>query len=134
VVIVVGYSSLILGSIPSRHIEDIDINNNYERLFYKAGFHILEEHYLMFHPEYKKRLQRLFPELSSLEVYRIDTHDYFLNKFNAARKKDVDDIKEMIAKKKVIYDTCAPLFEEWLNHWYQGNAQLREEFEKLWVK
>ena len=131
-VIVVGYSSLILGGTASRRTEDIDIVNNRERLFYNAGFHLLEEHFLMLHPNYKTRLHRVWPEMSHLEVYRIDYHDLFLNKFNASRAKDLVDLKLMIEQKLVDQETCSTLFDEWLQHWYSGDPQLRKEFEKLW--
>jgi hypothetical protein len=74
-VIVVGYSSLILGGYSAR-------------LFYNSGFHLLEEHFLMLHPDYKTRLHRVWPDMSQLEVFRIDYHDLFLNKFNASRAKE----------------------------------------------
>jgi hypothetical protein len=131
-VIVVGYSSLILGGQSARRTEDIDIVNNRERLFYNSGFHLLEEHFLMLHPDYKTRLHRVWPDMSQLEVFRIDYHDLFLNKFNASRAKDVLDLKFMIEQKLVQHETCLKLFEEWLQHWYNGDEQLRREFNKLW--
>ncbi len=129
---VVGYSSLILGGNHARRTEDFDIANNRERLFYNAGFHLLEEQFLMLHPNYKTRLHRVWPELTHLEVYRIDYHDLFLNKFNASRAKDVVDLKFMIHQKLVVHKTCLHLFDQWLQHWYNGDIQLRKEFEKLW--
>jgi hypothetical protein len=132
-VIVVGYSSLILAGHSGRRTEDIDIVNNRERLFYNSGFHVLEEHFLMLHPDFKKRLQRVWPEMPFLEVYRIDVYDLFLNKFNASRAKDFTDMREMINKQIVTREKCLPLFDEWLKHWYDGDEKLRKEFEKLWL-
>jgi L-rhamnose mutarotase len=87
----------------------------------------------MLHPDYKKRLQRVWPEMTFLEVYRIDVYDLFLNKFNASRPKDFTDMREMINKQIVTREKCLPLFDEWLKHWYDGDEKLRKEFEKLWL-
>jgi L-rhamnose mutarotase len=87
----------------------------------------------MLHPDYKNRLHRVWPELTFLEVYRIDVYDLFLNKFNASRAKDYSDMRDLIEKKLVTHEKCSPLFEECLKHWYDGDERLRKEFEKLWL-
>jgi hypothetical protein len=42
-------------------------------------------------------------------------------------------MRQMIEQKMVTRDICTPLFEEWLEHWFQSDEKLRKEFEKLWL-
>jgi hypothetical protein len=130
--IVVGYSSLVLGGKYHRRTEDIDILNNRERIFYKHGFHLLDEHFLALPPGYESRLEHVFPELGHLMIYRLNNHDLFLLKFDSARAKDRTDMQFMIEEKLVDPTVCAKLFDEWVAIKYNNDPGLREEFRKLW--
>lgn len=131
--IIVGYSAVILAGLHDRGTEDIDaLETGNSRLLYKFGLHLLPEHYLHFHPNYRERLQPIHASFTNLHAYYLHLLDLCLVKLDAGREKDIRDLKYFIEHGFVRRRDLDPLFEEWKRHWYPDFEDIRELYERLW--